>query len=155
MGQIANRQSRVFSERGQLSQAIPQLHVKRMLYEWTPIAQFEPRHLRTRKVYEESHWGLFLGFGGRCDCQRTLVIRIAAKALASDSAITIAQCHPSVSNKSLNNKHTNQIFMGLPGIFLRFYWCVSPLPGYKISRININCFWPHLVLEQSCQSASV
>ena len=31
MGQIANRQSLVFSERGQLSQAIPQVHVERIL----------------------------------------------------------------------------------------------------------------------------
>ena len=33
MGKIANRQSLVFSERGQLSQAIPQSHVERMLNE--------------------------------------------------------------------------------------------------------------------------
>ena len=32
MGQIANRQSLVFSERGQLSQAIPQVHVERIYY---------------------------------------------------------------------------------------------------------------------------
>ena len=31
MGQIANRQSLAFSERGQLSQAIPQFHVERMV----------------------------------------------------------------------------------------------------------------------------
>ena len=32
-GKIANRQSLVFSERGQLSQAIPQFHMERMLDE--------------------------------------------------------------------------------------------------------------------------
>ena len=32
MGQIANRQSLVFSERGQLSQTIPQFHVERILH---------------------------------------------------------------------------------------------------------------------------
>ena len=44
MGKIANRQSLAFSERGQLSQAILQFHVERMLNEWTPIAQFESQH---------------------------------------------------------------------------------------------------------------
>ena len=44
MGQIANRQSLVFSERGQLSQAVPQFHVERMLHERTPIVRFESRH---------------------------------------------------------------------------------------------------------------
>ena len=33
MGKTANRQSLVFSERGQLSQAIPQFHVERMFNE--------------------------------------------------------------------------------------------------------------------------
>ena len=33
MGKIANRQSLAFSERGQLSQAIPLFHVERMLNE--------------------------------------------------------------------------------------------------------------------------
>ena len=51
MGKIANRQSLVFSERGQLSQAIPQVHVERILHQWTPIARFESQH-KTRKVYE-------------------------------------------------------------------------------------------------------
>ena len=36
-----NRQSLAFSERGQLSQAIPQSHVEQMLNEWTPIVRFE------------------------------------------------------------------------------------------------------------------
>ena len=40
----ANRQSLAFSERGQLSQTIPQFHVERMLHEWTPIARFESQH---------------------------------------------------------------------------------------------------------------
>ena len=48
MGKIANRQSLAFSERGQLSQAIPQFHVERMLNEWTPIAPFESRHNERR-----------------------------------------------------------------------------------------------------------
>ena len=48
---IANRQSLVFSERGQLSQPIPQFYVERMLREWTPIAQFESQH-NERRVYE-------------------------------------------------------------------------------------------------------
>ena len=34
-----NRQSLVFSERGQLSQAIPQFHVERILHQRTPIAR--------------------------------------------------------------------------------------------------------------------
>ena len=52
MGQISNRQSLAFSERGQLSQAIPQFHVDRMWHEWTPIAQFESWHNECR-VYED------------------------------------------------------------------------------------------------------
>ena len=59
MGKIANRQSLAFSERDQLSQAIPQFHVERMLNEWTPIARFESQH-NERRAYEDS----FLCFGG-------------------------------------------------------------------------------------------
>ena len=53
MGQIANRQSLAFRDRGQLSQAIPQFHVSRMLNEWTPIARFESQH-NERKVCDNS-----------------------------------------------------------------------------------------------------
>ena len=52
MGQIANRQSLVFSERGQLSQTILQFHEERMLNEWTPIARFESQH-NERRVCED------------------------------------------------------------------------------------------------------
>ena len=52
MGKIANHQSLAFSERGQLSQAIPQFHVERMLNEWTPIARFESQH-DERRVCED------------------------------------------------------------------------------------------------------
>ena len=52
MGKIANRQSLAFSERGQLSQAIPQFHAERMLNEWTPIARFESQH-NERRVCED------------------------------------------------------------------------------------------------------
>ena len=85
MGQIANRQSLVFSERGQLSQAIPQFHVERILHQRTPIARFESQR-NERRAYEDQ----ILCFGGRYELQRTLAIRIAAITLASDSAITIA-----------------------------------------------------------------
>ena len=47
MGQIANRR-----ERGQLSQAIPQVHVERILHQRTPIAQFESQR-NERRVYED------------------------------------------------------------------------------------------------------
>ena len=77
MGKIANRQSLAFSERGQLSQAIPQFHVERMLNE--------------RRVCEDK----FLCFRGRYDRQRTLAIRIAAITLAGDSATTMASFCPS------------------------------------------------------------
>ena len=59
MGQIANRQSLAFSERNQLSQAIPQFHVERMLHEWTPIARFESQ-CNERRVYEDKN-SMFLG----------------------------------------------------------------------------------------------
>ena len=90
MGKIANRQSLVFSERGQLSQAIPQFHVERILHQWTPIARFESQR-NERRAYEDQ----ILCFGGRDELQRTLAIRIAAITLASDSAITIARFRPS------------------------------------------------------------
>ena len=63
MGQIAIIQSVVFSERGQLMQAIPQLYLKPMLHERKPIARFELRH-KEQRVYEESlsHRGLISGF---------------------------------------------------------------------------------------------
>ena len=47
-----NRQSPIASERGQLSQAIPQFHVERMLNEWKPIARFESRH-NERRAWED------------------------------------------------------------------------------------------------------
>ena len=62
MGKIANRQSLAFSERGQLSQAILQFHVERMLNEWTPIARFESKH-NERRVCEDSL--LYFSLGGR------------------------------------------------------------------------------------------
>ena len=52
MGKTANRQSLAFSERGQLSHAIPQFHVERMLNEQTPNARFESRH-NERKVCDD------------------------------------------------------------------------------------------------------
>ena len=51
MGQIVNRQSLAFSQRGQISEAILQFHVERMLNEWTPIAWFESQH-NERRVCE-------------------------------------------------------------------------------------------------------
>ena len=52
MGQIANRQSLVFSERGQLSQAIPHFHVERVLHQRTLIARFQSQ-CNERRVYED------------------------------------------------------------------------------------------------------
>ena len=52
LSKIANRQSLAFSERSQLSQAIPQFHVQRMLNERTPIARFEWRQSE-RKVCDD------------------------------------------------------------------------------------------------------
>ena len=59
MGKIANCESLALSERGQLSQAIPQFHMERILHEWTPMPRFESQH-NERRVYEEQ----FLCFGG-------------------------------------------------------------------------------------------
>ena len=50
MGKLANRQSLVFNERGQLSQPIPQFHVERMLHQWKPIARFESQR-NERRAY--------------------------------------------------------------------------------------------------------
>ena len=52
MGEIANRQALAFSERSQLSQAIPQFHVERILRQRTPIARFESQ-CNERRVYED------------------------------------------------------------------------------------------------------
>ena len=41
-----SRQSLVFSEHDQLSQAIPQFHVERSLHEWTPIARIARSELQ-------------------------------------------------------------------------------------------------------------
>ena len=51
MGQIANRQSLVFSERSQLSQAIPQFHVERIL----PMNA--NRSIRTAAQRTQGLWG--------------------------------------------------------------------------------------------------
>ena len=48
MGHIANRKSLLFSERGRLSQAIPQFHLEWILHQWSPIARFEPRQNERR-----------------------------------------------------------------------------------------------------------
>ena len=79
MGQIANRQSLVFSERGQLSQAIPQFHVERVLHQRMPIARFESQPNECR-IYEDQ----ILCFGGRYELQQTLAIRIAAITLVGE-----------------------------------------------------------------------
>ena len=115
-----NRQSLAFSERNQLSQAIPQFHVERTLNEWTPIARFEAQHNESRACEDQ-----FLCFGGRYDRQRTLAIRIAAITLASGSAITIARFRPSTLN----------------GLFK------TPFFDTKISLKNFRCV-PFCVLSQ-------
>ena len=147
MGQIANCQSLVFSERSQLSQAIPQVHVewiwesakvshKRVFALLTPeirgrrngsnasktsvrapgLSTDEREHpfvwyfgagweyYTNRRQSRDSNRSAtnaestrtkFCVFRGRYDRQRTLVIRIAAITLASDSAITLARFRPS------------------------------------------------------------
>ena len=52
MDQIANHQLLVFNDRGQLSQAIPQFHVERILHQWTPIARFKSQR-NERKACED------------------------------------------------------------------------------------------------------
>ena len=84
-----NRQSLVFSERGQLSQAIPQFHLERILHQWTPITRFESQRNECRACEDQ-----ILSFGGD-ELQRTLAIRIAAITLGSDFAVTIARFRPS------------------------------------------------------------
>ena len=99
MGKIANRQSLAFSDRSQLSQAIPQFHVERLLNEWTPIARFEWQHSE-RRVCEDQLLCFFLG---RHDRQRTLAIQITAITRGSDSAIIIARFRPSKKNCSVHS----------------------------------------------------
>ena len=47
-----NCQSQVFSESGQLSQAIPQVHLEQILHRRMPIALFESQ-CNERRVYED------------------------------------------------------------------------------------------------------
>ena len=90
MGRIANRQSLVFSERGQLSQAILQ-----STWNEDYTNERQSRDSNRSATNAGSTRTKFCVFGGRCDRQRTLVIRIAAITLTSDSAITIARFRPS------------------------------------------------------------
>ena len=63
MGRIANRQSLAFSERGQLSQAIPQFHVERMLNEWTNVKRMNAnRAIRIAAQRTQGLWGLISVF---------------------------------------------------------------------------------------------
>ena len=59
MGKIANRQSLAFSERSQLSQAIPQFHVERLLNEWNAN-----RVIRIAAQRTQGLWGLISVFLG-------------------------------------------------------------------------------------------
>ena len=87
-----NRQSLVFSERGQLSQAIPQVYFARILHQRTPIARFESQ-CNERRVYEdqslcfqEEIWPpTNASDSNRCDT-----------ILASDSAITLVRFRPAI-----------------------------------------------------------
>ena len=58
---IATRQVPAFSERNQLSQAIPQFHVERILHERMPIARSKSQHNECKDC--EDH---FLFFERRC-----------------------------------------------------------------------------------------
>ena len=94
MGNIAYRQSLVFNQRSQLSQTIPQFHVERMLQKWMPIAQFKSQR-NQRRIYGT----IFVSLGATDDCQRTVMIRIAAINAAShlrsisvsDRSVTVLQ----------------------------------------------------------------
>ena len=89
MGQIANRESLVFSEHGQVSQAIPQIHVERI-----PHNERQSRDSNRSATNVGSMRTKFCVFRGIYDCQRTLVIRISVVTLASDSATTLARFRP-------------------------------------------------------------
>ena len=85
MGKIANRQSLVFSERNQLSQAIPQPHVERS--QRMPIARFESQR-NERRVYED----LILFFLGEiCPPTNASDSNRSNNSRYSASAITIAR----------------------------------------------------------------
>ena len=104
----ANRQSLVFSERGQLSQALPRFHMERILLnycpqQWTPIVRFESQR-NERRAYEDQ----ILSFEGGSELQWTLAIRIAAITLASDSAITMVRIR--ASKATSENRSCTGIF---------------------------------------------
>ena len=103
-----NRQSLVFNERGQLSHAIPQFHVERILHQWTPIARFKVQR-NERRAYEDQ----ILSFDVRYELQWTLAIWIAATTLASDSAITIARFRPSKPKIHPEIHPKSQIYLGI------------------------------------------
>ena len=81
----ADHQSLMFSERGQLSQAILQFRMQRKFPERTSIARFELQRA-DRSVYETT----FGVLGGRYDRQWSLAIQIMVMTLAGQYAITVA-----------------------------------------------------------------
>ena len=106
-----------------LSQAIPRFHVDRTLDQQTPITRFEPP-CSDSKFYVDQ----ILSFRRSYDCQRTLVIRVAAIALASDSARTTAQFHPSKYRRKSKTCGRNQLSWNYMHVTSQC-WSLTVLPG--------------------------
>ena len=69
MANIPNRQSLVFNERSQLSQAIPQFSAERTLHQRTPIVRFELQ-LNEPGFYERTDFCVLGACGDRTTNER-------------------------------------------------------------------------------------
>ena len=124
-GESVNRQSLVFSDRNQLSQAIPQFHVERVLHQRTPIARFESQRNDTRTK--------FCVFRGRYDRQRMLVIRIAAMTLASPKGPNLEKIKSRLKcSISLENFNLAWKFQSRPSEF------PTKNRGWWVARLKIS-----------------
>ena len=86
-----------------------------------PIAWFESQHNERKVSKDQCLW-----LGGKYDRQQTLVIRIAATTLASDSAITIARFRPSKRRISGNSSPGEQSTRARPGHIWLWMQHVTP-----------------------------
>ena len=126
MASSDNRQLLLFSDCGQLSQAIPQVDMERILHQWTPIVRSELQR-NERRVYEDP----ILCFEGETyDRERTLVIRIAAIILAGDSAKTRARFRPS------------KLYVLFPGVALLCDFLNCALLSCQDNSIKLQAFPP-------------
>ena len=110
-----------------------------------PIARFESQR-NVRKVSKDQ----FLCFGKRFDRQRTLVIRIAAITLASDSAITITRFRPSMTERPRAEDGMSQ--KRLEDVSTRVF-LISFRQGSALTKVDMRCRLWHICPLRTPQGA--